>query len=90
MKTNILKVILVAAFALVAGYNVYHSQKTEVVSNITLANIEALARPEGDDGGGGATITCSRSCSDGVGRCWIRSNSGYCAFTGYQADSCSC
>lgn len=86
MKKNILKATLVAAFALFAGYNVYTSQKSDVMSDLTLANVEALAY--GEDGG--ATITCSRSCSDGVGRCWIRSNSGYCAFTGYQADSCSC
>ena len=85
MKKNILKVTLVATFALIAGYNVYNAQKSDVMSDLTLANVEALAGGEG-----GATITCSRSCSDGIGQCWIRSNSGYCAFTGYQADSCKC
>lgn len=47
MKKNILKVTLVAAFALVAGYNVYSTQKSDVMSDLTLANVEALAAKEG-------------------------------------------
>ncbi len=44
MKKNILKVTLVAAFALIAGYNVYTSQKSDVeMSDLALANVEALA-----------------------------------------------
>ena len=43
MKQNILKVSLVAAFALFAGYNVYSSQKSDVMSDLALANMEALA-----------------------------------------------
>ncbi|WP_455665273.1 NVEALA domain-containing protein [Phocaeicola sp.] len=46
MKKNILKVSLVAAFALFAGYNVYSSQKSDVMSDLALANMEALADPE--------------------------------------------
>ena len=84
MKKLATKIAMVAAFAAVAGYGVYASQKKEAtLSDTALANVEALARNE-------ATITCSRSCSDGIGRCWIRSNSGYCAFTGYQSDNCRC
>lgn len=75
---------MIAAFVAVAGYGVYLNQKEEVtLSDTMLENVEALARFE-------VTITCSRSCSDGVGRCWIRSNSGYCVFTGYQVDNCRC
>ncbi|MCD8094257.1 MAG: NVEALA domain-containing protein [Bacteroides sp.] len=81
---KLFKVTFVAAFAAIAGYGVYANQKSDAMSDLALANVEALA------GGEGVEITCSRSCSDGVGKCWIRSNSGYCAFTGYQADSCSC
>ncbi len=43
MKKNILKVTLVAAFALIAGYNVYISQKADGMSDLAIANIEALA-----------------------------------------------
>ena len=49
MKKNILKATLVAAFALLAGYNVYNSQKAEGMSELALANVEALA--DGENGG---------------------------------------
>lgn len=45
MKKNFLKVTLVAAFALIAGFNVYNSQKSDV-SELALANVEALASGE--------------------------------------------
>ena len=48
MKKNILKVTLVAAFALIAGFNVYNSQKPEGMSDLALANVEALASGEDD------------------------------------------
>ena len=38
MKKNILKAILVAAFALIAGFNVYNAQKSDVMSDLALAN----------------------------------------------------
>lgn len=73
---NILKITMVAAFALFAGYNFYQSNvETEETSDIVLANVEALAA--GED----VEITCSQSCSDGRGKCW--SNRGdHCLFTG--------
>ena len=46
MKKNILKATLVAAFALIAGFNVYNAQKSDVMSDLALANVEALARYE--------------------------------------------
>ena len=46
MKKNILKATVVAAFALVAGFNVYNSQKSDVMSELALANVEALASGE--------------------------------------------
>ena len=46
MKKNILKATVVAAFALVAGFNVYNSQKSDVMSELALANVEALADDE--------------------------------------------
>lgn len=47
MKKNILKVSLVAVFALFAGYNVYSSQKLDVMSDLAMTNVEALASGEG-------------------------------------------
>ena len=41
-----MKATFVAAFALFAGYNVYSSQKSDVMSDLALANVEALASGE--------------------------------------------
>ncbi len=46
MKKNILKVALVAAVLATAGYGVYENQKQETMSNVMLANVEALADNE--------------------------------------------
>ena len=47
MKKKILKAAFVAAFAMIAGYSVYNSQKDVALSDVALANVEALARGEG-------------------------------------------
>ena len=43
---KMIKIAFVAAFAAIAGYGVYANQKSEVLSDLTLANVEALATPE--------------------------------------------
>lgn len=43
MKKKIIGSVFVVAFALVAGYNVYCSQKFVEMSDVALANVEALA-----------------------------------------------
>ena len=58
MKKNILKATLVAAFGLIAGFNVYNSQKSDAMSELALANVEALARGEG----GGGVDCCNNDC----------------------------
>ena len=51
MKKNILKATLVAAIALVASVNVYNAQQSGVeMSDLALANVEALASDELFDG----------------------------------------
>lgn len=49
MKKNILKVAFVAAIALVSGINVFNAHKTETLSDVALANVEALAEKEWDE-----------------------------------------
>ncbi|RGM48949.1 MULTISPECIES: NVEALA domain-containing protein [Bacteroides] len=50
MKKNV-KLAFVAAFAAIAGYGVYTSQKSDSVSDLLLANVEALANDtESSDG----------------------------------------
>lgn len=50
MKKNMLKVAFVTAVAMVAGINVFNAQKAEMMSDIAMENIEALAS---DSEGGG-------------------------------------
>ena len=61
MKKNILKATLVAAFALIVGFNVYNSQKSDVMSELALANVEALADPE----------TSSDCVKKDGSQCWV-------------------
>lgn len=43
---NFVKIGFVAVFAAIAGYGVYTSQKSELMSDLALANVEALAQSE--------------------------------------------
>lgn len=48
---NFLKYVFAAIFAVVTGYSIYASQKPDVMSELALANVEALASSgEGGDG----------------------------------------
>ena len=49
---KMIKIAFVAAFAAIAGYGVYANQKSEVLSDLTLANVEELP------GSGETTIEC--------------------------------
>ena len=46
MKKNIIKVALVAVVGLIAGINVFNAQKSDVLSDVAMANVEALAQTE--------------------------------------------
>ena len=46
-----MKIAFVAAFAAVAGYGVYANQQSEAMSDLMLANVEALADCEITKGG---------------------------------------
>jgi len=43
-----MKVAFVAAIAMVSGINVFNAQKSETLSDVALANVEALAQSESD------------------------------------------
>lgn len=43
MNKKVMKAAFVAAIAMVSGINVFNTQKSEVLSDIALANVEALA-----------------------------------------------
>lgn len=46
MRKKILATMIVAVVATFAGYNMYQSQKTATLSDLALANVEALAQNE--------------------------------------------
>lgn len=48
MKTKFLKVTFVAAVVVIGAFNVFNANKTETLSDIALANVEALAEVEND------------------------------------------
>ena len=48
MKKTIFKTLLAVAFTMVAGYSVYASQQKVEMSDLAMANIEALASGEND------------------------------------------
>ena len=57
MKKKILKATFVVIVGLIGGINVYNAQKTEVLSDVAMANVEALAQTENPN----STI---------IGECW--------------------
>ena len=61
MKKNILKATLVVAFALIAGMNVYNAQQSDIMFDLVLANVEALARNE--------ISNCDNDCWDNGSGC---------------------
>ncbi|WP_321481361.1 NVEALA domain-containing protein [uncultured Bacteroides sp.] len=46
MKKKIFAILIVVVIATFAGYNIYQSQRAETISDLMLANVEALARYE--------------------------------------------
>ena len=57
MNKKVLKVAFVAVIAMVSGINVFNAQKSEVLSDIVLANVEALAQSEN----GNVKLPCVRN-----------------------------
>ena len=88
MKTKGLKMILAVIFVALAGYGVFASQqKPDNLSDVMLENVEALADNELPE----VEVTCSRTCSDGVGRCYyVYDRWGNCHFNGDQSCYCTC
>lgn len=88
MNKKVLKIAFVAAIAMVSGVNVFNAQKSEVLSDIVLANVEALA-----DGAeiGPAPTGEKRGCAYGIvygGINIVRDCEGGCGWT-YFVSSCA-
>ena len=66
MKKTVFKILFVAAFIMAAGYSAYSSEQDAEMSDLALANVEALAWDEnrlmiGCDGGS-VVVICKRTC----------------------------
>lgn len=69
MKNKFLKSVFVIAIAMIAGINVYNAQKTVVLSDVAMANVEALADTEGEYGcAGNATWIKDQALQSAA--CW--------------------
>lgn len=63
MKKNLLKLVFVSAFAVVAGYSVYASHQKVEISDLAMANVEALAQNEENP-------LCPNGCLDNGNGCY--------------------
>lgn len=63
MKKSKIAMLIVAVSAIFAGYNMYQAEKYDGMSDIMLANIEALA--DGESSSGCYPTICNKSCQRG-------------------------
>lgn len=86
---NIVKMIAVMAIACLITIKASNKQNVNI-SDVVLANVEALAELENDNPI--VVITCSRTCEDGIGQCWktFDEYSKYCTRTDDTSNFCSC
>lgn len=63
MKKNLVKAIFVVAIVMVSGINMFSSQKSETLSEVSMANVEALAADDVVESCGGcSTYFLGRKC----------------------------
>ena len=74
MRKKFIKVAFVVAIALVGGVNVFNAQKANALSDIALANVEALA--QGEIGTGGYTKSTGNCSGPVYYKKWVSCKSG--------------
>lgn len=88
MKKKIIGCFLVLTIAAVAAFNLNLNTNKVIISNISLANIEALAQTSGEE----VIISCNQQPLN-LGQCWRDQSPWYlpknCAFSGSMSDYCS-
>lgn len=76
MRTKLIKTVFVVAIAMLSGVNVFKAQQTEAMSDVAMANVEALADVEEVDlRRGYILVEKSKTCS-------------ICEWTGGDIDYC--
>ena len=85
MKKKLVAVISLFVIILIGGYTVYSSQNNVKLSDLVLANVEALAEYESPD----VEITCNGTKNTPPGRCWHQyAHPEDCRFSGSMSDTC--
>ena len=74
MNKKFIKVAFVAAIAMISGVNVVNAQKENALSEIALANVEALA--QGEIGTGGYTKSTGNCSGPVYYKKWVSCKSG--------------
>ena len=74
MKKNMVKVALVAVVGLIAGIKMLNAQKSDVLSDVAMANVEALAN--GEIGTGGYTKSTGNCSGPVYYKKWVSCKSG--------------
>ncbi len=94
MKKNILKIVFAAALAVVAGVTAYQAQNKEMMSDLALANVEALARDENTGGDHGNEETFKKGYMASTYKLYIPEFHMYtempcCKYTANKYSACS-
>lgn len=63
MKKKFIAAMIAVVVAVFAGYNIYQSQNTVALSDLALANVEALA--DGESSSDCHATICNKSCKVG-------------------------
>lgn len=74
MNKKFIKVAFVAAIAMISGVNVFNAQKVNTLSDVVLANVEALAN--GEIGTGGYTKSTGNCSGPVYYKKWVSCKSG--------------
>ena len=84
-----MKIVAVMAIACVVTLKAYDKQNMNI-SDVVLANVEALAELEDDKHE--VVVSCSASCRDGIGKCWTthRLDPNYCERSPETTNYCTC
>lgn len=87
---NLVKIVAMMAIVCVVALKAYNKQNEVQLSDVVLANVEALAELEGDNHE--VVVSCSSSCKDGIGQCWktFDEYTKYCTRTDDTSNFCSC
>ncbi|MDH6344310.1 hypothetical protein M2480_002795 [Parabacteroides sp. PFB2-12] len=93
MKRKFLETVMIVTISVAAGWNVYQSENKIILSELGLANVEALANWEWIPGGNPpplGTIGKQERCKLELGGGMFTSSVEYICYEQYVCPSCTC